>query len=248
MIKVTQYDYSKINDVLSQLYDYEREGIFDYDDGDFVSCCNYVDYAGGELATGASKVVYMPPQADFVVKVPITGSIQSVYDEDTDEYLEDDEEIYDGFRTSSYCEDEMFLYEEAKVLGINEFFPEIMEIETILEEKVFAQEKVTPLYAVVDLDILNSKIKDEIDSKAKLQSKDVRQSELKWFDDNMLGYLSQVTNREIIFALIEQYGIDKVRKLNTLCKLHGINDIEDRNVGVNKNGKIVIFDYSGWNC
>lgn len=246
MIKVTELDYSVINEVLSQLYDEDNEGIFETGD-DFYSCCNSVAYVGGELASGASKVVYMPPLADFVVKVPIAGSIPQVYDEETDSYEEGEKEYYNGFRTSSYCEDEMFLYEEAKVLGVSEFFPEIVEIDTILDERVFAQEKVTPLYAY-DEDLLNSKLKQEVDSKAQsAQASDIRESELKWFEDNMLGYLGKVSDRDVIFALIEQYGISKVRKLNMLCKLHGINDIEDRNVGVNKNGKIVIFDYSGWN-
>jgi hypothetical protein len=244
MIRITQLDYNRINNVLSQVYDEDRGGIFDNEEGVITLAYSYLDYVG-EITSGSSKLVYFPPDTNYVVKIPITGIIEENYYSESDT-IEVEEVVYDGFRTSSSCEDEMFLYKEAKVLGISDFFPEIVEIETILNEKVYAQEKVEAFLSS-DFTKTESVLQKTVDSKAKSsQSQDIRTAEKQWFEDNYLGYLGQVAEQEIIFRLIEQYGIDKVKKLNTFCKLHDINDIKYYNVGVNSKGKIVIFDYSGW--
>ena len=93
---------------------------------------------------GASKIVLIPTEADFVVKIPFNGSYYDGLNNENDN--EDDlvfEEFLDAGAVSEwdYCAEEEYRYNIAKELNFHEFFAQTKFLFEINDYPIYIQEK-----------------------------------------------------------------------------------------------------------
>lgn len=187
---------------------------------------------------GASKIVLIPEGWDWVIKIPVYGYCNgraSYYDsndfsveyDDTEDYefacsrqLRDKGYTFPGY---NYCQAEAIIGYEAEKIGLGDILIPTYYVGTFKDIPYYIQRKVCDIREDV-----NSKI-DSQERYKKLNSHRYRE-----FNNNFGG------------ALIEQYGEERVNELLDFLKEWGINDLTSFSNYAIKDGKIVFFDYSGF--
>ena len=201
---------------------------------------NNEDYT---VDSGASKVVLVFTNSDYVVKIPFKGefcecdyydcenscsrdcscsrcsrrSIVETCDEFTGARIGESEYSWD------YCAAEQFFYEKAVVAGVEEFFIKTIFIGEFDGHPIYLQEKVE-VYGY------NSQ------TKSSEQSKEIFIKKFSY---------SEIQNEDFGGLLIEYYGEDRVNQLVEFLSEVGISDLHSSNVGIRAN-RPVLFDYSGY--
>lgn len=199
---------------------------------------NNEDYT---VDSGASKVVLVFTNSDYVVKIPFKGDCDN-YDcenscdrdcscsqcsrrnavENCDEFTS--ARIGENEYGWDYCAAEQFFYEKAVVAGVEEFFIKTIFIGEFDGHPIYLQEKVE-VYGY------NSQ------TKSSEQSKEIFIKKFRY---------SEIQNEDFGGLLIEYYGEDRVNQLVEFLSEVGISDLHSSNVGIRAN-RPVLFDYSGYN-
>lgn len=234
---LTQEELSIIRDALDEIF---IEGDMLYDtDGGLETYDWDMENIKGDLFNGATKIVFCPDGANYVIKAPITGTIT---------YNNNDEETsvgsyinyYSKCHDKSYCIDEYNLYIEAKKRGIEDFFAYIEEINSPIDERVFLQEKVnsSPFLQSTTLNTLEK-------STAENQ---IEQTILDFIQKNQIVdlYNALEHDADILFTLYDTYSLKQLQKLNQFIKDYNINDLTYNNMGARNDNTICFFDYSGY--
>ena len=133
--------------------------------------------------------------------------------------------------TTKYREDYCYLEYENYLYAQNENLDFLFAKTEMPEYDVYIQEKLTPY--------VNWKT-NTYDSQSYLKSMDIINEQKK----NNTRYA--VYSNVIIATLITQYGDEMYKKLIKFCQKHLINDLTLNNFGFDKNGKLKLFDFSGY--
>ena len=208
--------------------------------GDSWGWYNNEDYT---VDSGASKVVLVFTNSDYVVKIPFKGeyeeydcgnscdrdcpcsqcsrcsrrSVGEGCDEFTGARVGENEYGWD------YCASEQFFYEKAVIAGVEEFFIKTILIGEYCGHPIYLQEKVE-VYGY------NSQ------TKSSEQSKEIFMKKF---------HHSEIQNEDFGGLLIEYYGENRVNQLVEFLSEVGISDLHSSNVGICAN-RPVLFDYSGY--
>ena len=195
-----------------------------------------------DIANGVSKVVIIPRNSAYVIKIPLFGSwyYPEEYNEENDEYCIDYENPYFDEYTgayyedaeidcSNYCELEEYLYNFTVENGVSDMFA---------KTEFFGRAKSgRPIY-------ISEKCKNfwwgdrEPSDASKTLVKDKRDSRTPGWSrmDSMITAL-----------FVDDYGVERAEKLFQFLSDFNISDLHNDNVMISeKTGKIVITDYSGF--
>ena len=103
---------------------------------------------------GATKLVIILADCDFVIKIPFSGSYQEIYQDETDSY----EEEYIDFENAGfedcewdYCKTEVNRYNLAKNAGIEKYFAKTEYIGMVNNYPIYIQQKAEIFAEVKDL-------------------------------------------------------------------------------------------------
>ena len=201
------------------------DGFFTADDVDFF-ICEISKYAPSfDWDTGATKLVIMPENRDYVIKIPFNG--EWVCGECRHFYNADSE------FGDNYCEDEITKYAEAVDAGFAEMFLPIecvMEIDSI---PIYVQQKAEMLDCDGDME------QKEYSSKASRDKIVEKYNEGK-------RYLSRLPLSWIASCLDVLGSIERVEEFMKFLDEFSISyDLHRANVGY-YNHKAVIIDYGGY--
>ena len=195
-----------------------------------------------DIANGVSKVVIIPRNSAYVIKIPLFGSwyYPEEYDEENDEYYTDYENPYFDEYTgayyedaeidcSNYCELEEYLYNFAVENNVSDMFAKT-EFFGYAEggRPVYISEKCKNFWRGnrEPSDASKTLVKDKRDSRTPGWSK----------MDSMITAL-----------FVDDYGVERAEKLFQFLSDFNITDLHSDNVMISeKTGKIVITDYSGF--
>lgn len=102
-------------------------------------------------ATGATKMVIIPSNKDYVIKIPFTGGIRLTYQGSSDTNDVRDEDYVEDYcpfeyaeandRNWDYCETEVERYALAEELGFSQFFAKPIFIGFSCDHPIYIQEK-----------------------------------------------------------------------------------------------------------
>lgn len=199
--------------------------------GELVNCI-----PGCNLYIGATKMVIVNDNCDFVIKIPFYG--KQTYDYDSDEYVyEDFLHADNGYNGWDYCLTETNIYNMAVKAGVEEFFPETYEY----------QEG----YGIFPPVYIQKKMILWEDSEYKFKTEEEKYEALTTYE-SIFGFCGNTSNRMppyiFIYICLNYYGEDKTRNLLYFIKCHNdiINDLHYNNIGVRNDGSPIIFDFSGF--
>ena len=186
-----------------------------------------------QIECGISKLVIIPENSNFVIKIPFNGMYHCCWNEDDeDSYGEEEFEYYYNAcapDTSDYCWDEVIKIDKAYSMGFGKFFPETAFLKEKDGHRTYIQEKVrTARYFNPD-DIPE-------DSRKKVES---------------LSRYYKKCNNTWLAAVIEFYGEDYWIDFcdwdfNIANDMNILSDMHSDNYGYDMNGRPIILDASGF--
>ena len=203
--------------------------------GDCWTWYNNEDYT---VDSGASKVVLVFTNSDYVVKIPFKGDLHDCEDscnrscscsqcsrrsmvEKCDEFT--GARIGESEYSWDYCAAEQFFYEKAVVAEVEEFFIKTIFIGEFDGHPIYLQEKVE-VYGY------------DSQTKSSEQSKEIFMKKFRH---------SEIQNEDFGGLLVDYYGEERVNQLVEFLSEVGISDLHSSNVGIRAN-RPVLFDYSGY--
>ena len=171
-----------------------------------------------QVRQGATKIVIVPDEAHYVIKIPFIGE-ESWGDRDF-YYFDGGDYDNDSF---DYCEHEAYLYEQAEYFKCDQFF-----VPTIY---IFDVENI-PIY-------IQTKIKGLRSSSQPSNEDTYRYASIK---------NSDVLIPEVGAKLLQYYSMDEVANFLAFIKAFQVNDLEAARNGeyVEAFGRYVFWDYSGY--
>ena len=179
---------------------------------------------------GATKLVIILPDCDFVIKIPFSGSYQEIYQGKTDSY----EEEYIDFENAGfedcewdYCKVEVNRYNLAKNIGIEKYFAKTECIGMINNYPIYIQQKAEIFAEVKDLNSYSEEKKSS--TREKCDKEDLWCFNDCWLSD-LLDYCG-----DKIFSFFMSF-----------IKDNDFDDLHSSNIGY-INGVPVLVDYSGFN-
>ena len=187
-----------------------------------------------EIFTGASKVVLSFMDTDFVIKIPFNGTVDSVYDEETDDYCYSEfvpfcgaGEYYED-NAWDYCNLEVERFQAALDEEVDECFVETIYIGSVNHYPIYAQELVE-MYDYSEHDFENSNKADELEKTSSLcKSNKVQCFHTNWLTDAR-----------------KYYGEDFLIKLLKFIDNYCISDLHSGNLGYIC-GRPMIVDYASF--
>lgn len=216
-------------------YGPEDDGDYLYTDCIYEGARNTADLGNFGVENGISKVVVIPDDYNWVVKIPLNGRWIRNYDFEPQEGEEDEDDTYcfDSYcwanapDDSDYCWDEMLKIQDAEKAGFGKLFPHTELLEERSGKRYYIQERANPSYGFDSHSSADSlKKAEEMDPSLKFCSKTWRA------------------------AVIEQYGEDFWVRFCEWNKEHNgslLTDMHSANYGYRDDGSPVIFDVSGFN-
>lgn len=189
------------------------------------------------VSCGASKMVFIFPEFDSVIKIPFTGEFSRIVDMDDEDcdFDDDDNNVtelgYSDFK--NYIEIENQLYNQAndkvkQILLANEF---VMNFGNI---KIYTQKKVAKTYSDYirdrNIDKIIANFKDDVKNTIHeiISSRTVKQKPL--------------PATPFLKDILEYYPTDG----KEIIKNINFDDLHDENYGYLENGEPIIFDFSGF--
>lgn len=179
---------------------------------------------------GATKLVIMLPDCDFVIKIPFSGSYQEFYQDKTDDYEEEYVEFENAdFETCEwdYCKTEVNRYNLAKNVGIEKYFAKTERIGMVNNYPIYIQQKAEIFAEVKDLNSYSEEKKSS--TREKCYREDLWCFNECWLSD-LLDYCG-----DRIFSLFMSF-----------LKDNEFDDLHSSNIGY-IDGVPVLVDYSGFN-
>lgn len=199
-----------------------------------------------ETACGASKYVILPPNADYVIKIPFKvsddyqdcGHYTHNEETDEDEWVEDEGEGYylefegaeyclTGEVGWDYCRAEAEYYQAAEDEGLQIFFAKTVYIGSICGWPIYVQERCSTFY--------NSDGHPHSDEERHSTEKRLKELHI---------YTHFAT--DFVIDLINQYGEDETKHLFQFLEEYRIGDMHTSNYGYMGDYAILI-DYSSFN-
>lgn len=238
---------SKIVEIIEK---YMRNFHFNYDGGfteddveDFIWYIDRNSVPSFHYETGASKLVIIPDETDFVIKIPFTGAYAEAgeyYDDEEGEWIksEDDRQYEDFYGASddsgcNYCAAECEIYNEAKKKGFEQLLLKIEKVGEYNGMSVYIQPKAKSFAYTGNTEKYSSNKSKEIVREERNRVGNTYGISIHSFPTNwaascldILGSLDEL-NRFFIF-LNENSG-----------------DLHSNNIGY-YNGKPCIIDYAGF--
>lgn len=187
------------------------------------------DYENFDI--GATKMVLIPDDADYVVKIPFSHSLADVakWNEELGEY--EYESYCEEFTCApfgggwDYCHSEVEVYYLAQEHNVAQYFLPIQHIGDVNGHPIYVQEKVE----MYDYFSTKSHSRDDEDSaKDSCKSRNLDMFNVSWCTDFILTY-----------------GIDAFADLDEFFNVIGLTDLHDGNIGY-YHGVPVIVDYAGF--
>lgn len=212
-----------INDIMPYIENYEFGEYFSTREEDFfISAINCEECPNFDWNDGASKLVLIPEDKDYVIKIPFNSS--------HDEF--DDGCYYDMSR--NYCEEEIDLYNKISMEGLggvfSQFFLPLTRVEEFQDYDIYIQPK-----CQVYNQVSNEK-RSHFYSPGSMSK--VKSSHLNHYislpDDWIAAVVEVLKNIYLakkFFEILSKYNIDQ--------------DLHRGNIGY-YNGKPVILDYGGF--
>jgi len=224
--------YNKYCDFIYKLVSdyFEANGIDSWENfcyGDDVE--NEPIYFNGEICSGATKVVLVPYDMPFVIKIPFSG-----WREDWDGECIPFEEGFNsaleelGYSTqgNNYCDLEVNVYAASVQEGVSQFFAPTIFFDEINSFPIYIQTKITA----------NTWATRKIKPK----------------DNDTYTYAS-IKNSDMIdpecgTRLLQFYSVEEIARFLSFVKTYNIVDIDNfRNGGVAAEiGRYIFWDYSGY--
>ncbi len=220
-MKPTVFEMERALDIVRDLISY---GLNDAIDGDFTAFCdNAVEYAEKNhirFACGASKIVIIDEESDWVTKISFDCSAE----------LDDDMEL-------DYCKRELYNYKAACEKGLDKFFAEIHKVGEVNGIDVYLQEKVR----------VDEGVEEEVDEIFRQYVYAGDENYYDEFEDEderraiLEDGVSDMDAGEKIEAI---FGFNE--ELINFVEDYDINDLHSGNYGY-RGGELVIIDFSGYN-
>lgn len=187
------------------------------------------------IEKGITKIVLIPEDKDYVIKIPITKIAYREFFYDNGEYHKGKFVIKDNVG-GDYCKKEEEIYnsideEVKKMFAETKFLIEVNKLPIYIQEKI-------------DFSFDNKCFNPDIfpsDRKSDMDIRTIVNSELSSKGINNLGRL----NTEFCYDVMMNYGIDSFLLLIREINFWKIEDLHELNIGY-KNYKPMIFDYSGF--
>lgn len=178
-----------------------------------------------ECRCGASKLVLIPFDTPFVIKIPFTGYHLGFY-EDFVNANYDKRFFYD------YCLTEVLTYKAAKKIKLDNFFAKERIIGNINSTNIYIQEKIEPYSIVFGKSSTPIKTTPE---------------DLNNFDNLLYEFdgISMDIPEDWLLSAMLYHGKAKTSRFIDFIQENRINDLHEENVGFIED-KPVIFDYSGY--
>lgn len=233
-----------INDILEKLDLPEEFGVEENSEENLYDITDIINSNNAEAAYGATKMVIIPNDADYVIKVPFNGmwydtetkNIYGEYEWETEfekfqnandlELKEEDNDIDNSCPDDDYCRNELIKYNIAVKYGFSEFFPKTEWFKREGYHDIYIQEKCWTLYG---------KDQKEVSQKTK-DSYEQRKNEL-----------ICAISKEWLLQAIEWYGVDRLIEFLKFANKYRMNeDLHTNNVGFNAEGAPIILDFSGF--
>lgn len=191
------------------------------------------------VASGLTKIVLIPDDKDYVIKIPITKTGYYDYIEDENGDYRKGEFFVANNSFGDYCSIEEELFNSFED-DIKEIFAETKFITKVNDLPIYIQEKVkTPYDKKINQFDPNHYPSDrksdmEIHHELKVISECSEYSEYNEFQE------------DYCYDILVNYGFEFLIKLLQTIDDVGISDLHTGNYGYNKNYKPMIFDYSGY--
>lgn len=197
----------------------------------------------GIISTGATKVVFIFDDEDYVLKTPLFGEVYYPSIQDEYGYLERDYDAEPDFTPwtgapysdygDNYCESEEYLYKKAEAVGLGELF---------IKTEFLYMENGRPVYISEKChhcDLWCKSAEAPSENSLSIVEKNRKSKKDNW--TSRLGL--QATAK-----FIDDYGLEMTERLLAFIKEYDISDLHDDNTMIsNRTGKIVITDYAGFN-
>lgn len=189
------------------------------------------------IDNGLTKMVISFRDIPYVVKIPFLHVKR--YDSELNvvaeyEYEEAEKKMRVGSlgRANDYCKLESDLFIQAAGYGLDGLFAETWLAFTI-DDKY-------PIY--ISEKIANNSFEQDINEST--YSKKIRKSEENISSKHKVRY---DPSKKIRLKICADYGEKILDNFLQFIDIFDIDDLHDNNVGLRDNGKLVIFDYSGYN-
>ena len=200
------------------------EGDVDY----FISSIDKKKVPEFDYDTGATKLVIIPENRDYVIKIPFNGKYDYNWDSREDGFISFYGAEEDGWG-DDYCAAEQLFYHRAEEAGYAEFF-----LKTEFEGNMYGY----PIYTQKKVEDFCNYTPDEI--QASYSSGDSRKS----LKSNMIASLPYYWTAACLTAFNED--LEKLNDFISFLKETGIlSDLHTGNLGF-VNNKPVIVDYGGF--
>lgn len=216
---------------LTNAFDEEHGGFNMENFEDFFDCSELP--CGWDYSYGASKLVLIPDDLPFVIKIPFNQQPGDYYCDNN----EDGERYYPGEVFSSavyplcneygwdYCRSEAEFYKEAEEAGLSYFFAKTVYIGKYTGYPIYVQEKAKPENTFN----CHHSEEERSNSRKKVQVLNIWTDEL---DDDFLT------------DLFKCYSNDELVKLFQFLDENDIRDLTSSNVGYDYAGQPIFLDYS----
>lgn len=178
--------------------------------------------------SGATKVVFIIENLDYVVKIPFHGRIEYGYGEDEEDIFEEfsGAVAVEGSNCWDYCKEEVFYYQKAKEKNIEKFF---------LETSILGYSNDNyPIYMQPKARIFNYSKSKSLSEEEQIITNRLKSKCDTWFSARWIR------------DAINWYGENEVEKLLNFINDEKINDLHSGNLGY-LNDRPVIVDYAGYN-
>ena len=200
----------------------------DADDAEYSEGFSYIyEQVDEEIRTGVSKVVIIPHDSSYVLKIPYRGA-------------RDGEDYYDfhyagnKIRDWDYCETEAEIYDAFKAEGLECFLAKTVRYgEDATGYPLYIQEKCITSY-------------DYEDSDSKYTYDDTERKAFR----SMFACGIAVANNTWNMKAIMCYGVEKYIRFMQFCMDRFpdvLNDLHSGNYGYRTDGSPVLIDFSSWN-
>lgn len=221
--------YREIENVLDDIFGGHIPSYLNYDMGERICADAPV---GWDCSWGASKIVLIPENKNFVVKIPFKkdASYSDDYNEEAWESLPSFCSAYyplSGTNGFDYCRSEAEYFKLAKRSGIAEFFAATIFIGTYNHYPIYIQEKINPA---------------ENDWKSHTHTPAERQKTRNTLA-SMNVYTDSIADDDLV-EILQQHSKKKVKKFFDFLDHYHIRDVRPANYGYDSEGMVVLSDYS----
>lgn len=211
----------------------DENDIFNIEDFRKILCENEISNI--HVASGLTKIVLIPDDKDYVIKIPITKTGRYDYVEDENRNYRKENFLIEDNNLGDYCSIEEELFNSFED-DIKKIFAETRFITKVNDLPIYIQEKVTvPYRRKIDLFDPNHYPSD-------------RKSDMDiHYELSAIGEYCEYNEfqEDYCYDILVNYGFDFLVKLLQTIDYTGISDLHYGNYGY-KNYKPMIFDYSGY--